>query len=121
MFAERLKSERKRLKLNQEEFGNACGVKIIAQSNYELGKRMPDAEYLQKAHDLGVDTNYLITGEPTNSPSLTADEAFLLQEFRSLPADQKKFMLRFLLGGFDSVSKGVINSPNATIHNSFNN
>ena len=51
MFAERLKSERKRLKLNQEEFGNACGVKIIAQSNYELGKRMPDAEYLQKAHD----------------------------------------------------------------------
>lgn len=56
-----------------------------------------------------------------SQPKLTEDEAFLLKEFRTLDADQKKLMLRFLIGGFDSLAKGVMNSPNTNINNSFNN
>ncbi len=120
MFADRLKSERKRLKLNQAEFGEACGVKNIAQSNYEKGKRTPDSDYLQKAHKLGVDTNYLITGEPTHN-AINTDEAFLLQKFRNLSEEQRKLMLKFVVAGFESVhNKSVINSPNTNIENSFN-
>ena len=62
LFAERLKEERGKLGLNQEDFGKACGVKKLAQFNYEKGERKPDSEYLQKAHELGVDVSYLLTG-----------------------------------------------------------
>lgn len=120
MFADRLKTERKRLKLNQEEFAIACGVTKFAQFNYEKGKRKPDSEYLEKAHKLGVDIQYLITGQPMQI-TLSTDEAFLLQEFRTLSTDQKKLMLRFLVAGFDSLNKSVINSPHSKIENSFNN
>lgn len=62
LFAERLKEERGKLGLNQEDFGKACGVKKLAQFNYEKGERKPDSEYLQKAHEIGVDVSYLLTG-----------------------------------------------------------
>ncbi len=120
MFTERLKSERKRLKMNQENFGRACGVELLAQSNYERGKRQPDSKYLQKAHELGVDTHYLITGQRLNN-ALTTDEMFLLQEFRNLPSEQQRLMLRFLLAGFSGLNKAVINGSNVRIENSFNN
>ncbi|WP_019672287.1 helix-turn-helix domain-containing protein [Psychrobacter lutiphocae] len=62
MFGQRLKEERNRLKLNQEEFGEACGVRKQAQIKYEKGERKPDSDYLQKAYELGVDVSYLFTG-----------------------------------------------------------
>lgn len=61
-FSERLKSERQRLNLSQEELGEACGVKKLAQFNYEKGERTPDANYLIKAAELGLDIQYILTG-----------------------------------------------------------
>lgn len=101
----RIKSERKKLGLTQAEFSEACGVKLRAQSNYEAGKNVPDADYLEKAHELGVDITYLITGKPADNGSLSTEEAFLLQQFRGLSVEQKKMMLGFLLGGFDGMNK----------------
>lgn len=101
----RIKSERKKLGLTQAEFSEACGVKLRAQSNYEAGKNVPDADYLEKAHELGVDITYLITGKPADNGSLSAEEAFLLQQFRGLSDEQKKMVLGFLLGGFDGMNK----------------
>ncbi len=118
MFGERLKSERKRLGLNQEAFGMLCGVKLIAQSNYESGKRSPDANYLQKAHQAGVDVGYLLTGQPTDLP-VSTEEVYLLQRFRTLSDNQKQVIMKFLIGGFDNLSNTIINSPNAQINNRF--
>lgn len=118
MFGERLKSERRRLKLNQEDFGRLCGVELLAQSNYERGKRTPDSDYLQKAHLAGVDVGYLLTGQPTNLP-ISTEEAYLLQKFRTLSDDQKQVIMKFLIGGFDNLSNAIINSPNAQISNHF--
>ena len=57
-------------------------------------------------------------------PKLTEEEAFLLKEFRALDDDQRRMMLRFIIGGFDSLNsgggnKGVFSSPHAKIEDSF--
>lgn len=57
-------------------------------------------------------------------PKLTEEEAFLLKEFRLLDKDQQRLMLRFIIGGFDSLnnssSKGIFNSSDSRVKNSFN-
>lgn len=97
MFGERLKSERKRLGLTQETFGELCGVKLLAQSNYESGKRSPDADYLQKAHQAGVDVGYLVTGQQTAFTQLDENERQLIEKLRQLSDEQKSAVMRFLL------------------------
>ncbi|MFY2089921.1 helix-turn-helix domain-containing protein [Achromobacter xylosoxidans] len=61
-IGERLREERKRIGLDQGPFGNIGGVQTVAQSNYENGKRMPDASYLEKVAAAGVDVLYVLTG-----------------------------------------------------------
>lgn len=62
-FGDRLRLERKRIGMSQEEFGRACGVVRKSQISYEAGTRSPNADYLQCAHRQGVDVTFLITGE----------------------------------------------------------
>lgn len=84
-FGSKLREERERLALNQTEFAEACGVKQLAQSNYENDKRKPDATYLIAAANLGVDMNYLFTGVRVTSPYgvvNNAEEAEMLAEYR---------------------------------------
>lgn len=55
---------------------------------------------------------------------LTEEERFLLSEFRALDDDQRRMMLRFIIGGFDSLNsggdkKGIFGSPHAKIEDSF--
>jgi transcriptional regulator with XRE-family HTH domain len=59
----RLQEERKRLGLNQSEFADMAGVQISAQTNYETGKRQPDAAYLSAIAAAGADVLYILTGE----------------------------------------------------------
>lgn len=55
---------------------------------------------------------------------LTEEEAFLLKEFRALDNEERRLMLRFIIGGFDSINsgskKGIFQSPDAQVTNSFN-
>lgn len=62
-FGDRLRLERKRIGMSQEEFGRACGVVRKSQISYEAGTRSPNADYLLCAHRQGVDVTFLITGE----------------------------------------------------------
>lgn len=101
MFNAKLKEERKRLSLSQTDLGKACGVTKQAQIRYEKGERQPDSDYLEKAHKAGVDVSYLITGIRTQPVELPSDEAFLLDSFRALGADQKRMALQLMLGGFE--------------------
>lgn len=61
-LGERLKQERTRLGMSQEEFGAVGGVKKVAQSNYETGKRFPDSQYLERLAASGVDIQFVVTG-----------------------------------------------------------
>lgn len=58
----RLRAERRRLKMTQEDFATACGVARRAQTAYEAGTRYPDARYLALAASLGVDIAFVVTG-----------------------------------------------------------
>ncbi|QBH95754.1 XRE family transcriptional regulator [Limnobaculum zhutongyuii] len=62
-FGERLKSERIRLSLSQEELANAGGVKRGAQINYEKNERTPDSNYMSSIANIGVDIQYVLTGK----------------------------------------------------------
>lgn len=66
-FATRLVSERNRLGMTQADFAARCGVKGVSQYLYEKAERTPNAEYLFKAKEIGVDLNFLFGGD--SSPS----------------------------------------------------
>ncbi len=119
MFCERLKEERKRLSFSQTDFGTSCGVTKQAQIRYEKGVRSPDSDYLEQAHEIGVDVSYLITGIRTQPVELPSDEAFLLDSFRSLNAEQKAMTLQFLLGGIKNIKE--LATPNIENKNNDDN
>lgn len=58
----RLKAERQRLGMKQQEFADRVGVSKTAQFNYEVGERAVDAAYLQRAAEFGLDPLYVVTG-----------------------------------------------------------
>lgn len=72
-ISKRLREERERLGMNQQNFAELGGVKKLAQFNYEKGDRTPDAEYLCALAEHGVDTNYLITGQRVSQSGTSID------------------------------------------------
>jgi transcriptional regulator with XRE-family HTH domain len=99
-FSDRLKEERTKLNLNQSDFAELCGVKKLAQFHYEKGDRYPDANYLMQAHKVGVDVNYLLTGQKAlerESNNNTEDD-FILEKLKMATDDMKKQILLILLG-----------------------
>lgn len=67
-FCERLRAARAATGLTQEQFAEFGGVKKQAQSMYESGKRVPDADYLVSIAATGADLLYILTGERIGSP-----------------------------------------------------
>ncbi|GAB5098721.1 helix-turn-helix domain-containing protein [Caballeronia sp. HLA56] len=82
-FFERLREERKRLRLNQTVFAALAGVTKESQLKYENGSRRPDTGYLELVAAHGVDVAYLLTGV-RSSDALAVDEQALLAGYRSL-------------------------------------
>ncbi len=80
-IATRIKEERSRLGMNQEEFAGLAGLNRTAQVRYEKGERHPDAKYLEAVAAAGVDVQYVITG--VRQGSMDAAEAELLARFRA--------------------------------------
>ncbi|MDP1979224.1 helix-turn-helix domain-containing protein [Undibacterium sp.] len=96
-FGERLRAERKRLNMNQDDFAAVGGVKKLAQVTYEQDKRFPDAGYLIAVAAIGVDTEYVLSGK-INAEALNKDEQELVEGFRSLDARGKAGVLGMISG-----------------------
>lgn len=81
----RLKLERTRLGFNQADFGAIGGVKKLAQIKYEQGERFPGADYLQAVAKVGVDVQYVITGDKGTTmikpPSMSDAQRAWFKEF----------------------------------------
>lgn len=58
-FGTRLKTERKRLQLTQVELAALGGLQKNAQIDYEKGESSPNADYLMKVAQAGVDIGFL--------------------------------------------------------------
>lgn len=82
----RLRAERERLGLSQEDFGARCGVHRRTQVNYELDRRTPPFDYLDAIDGLGVDSAYVMSGvRVTEEPTLAiATTRFLFTLFEAL-------------------------------------
>jgi transcriptional regulator with XRE-family HTH domain len=110
-FPERLKEERVRLDLNQSEFGELCGVKKLAQFHYEKGDRFPDVSYLMQALRIGVDVNYLLTGQRTIT-TLSNEEVQVINMYREADVQAKKDVLGVLFATGRATVGGVDNHQN---------
>lgn len=85
-FGSRLRTERVRLKLTQEEFAELGGVKRVSQHLYEQDVRVPDVNYLLKLQKHGVDVAALILDKatiPVGVPS-SANIGLLTGVFRAV-------------------------------------
>lgn len=93
---ERLRAERDRLGLNQTDFGVAAGVSRGTQKAYELESSSPDIRYLSTLQDMGVDVHYVLTGVPAaaDADGLTAEEAKVLEQYRSMSEESKASVAR---------------------------
>ena len=100
-FGARLKMERKRLGMTQEAFAEACNVAKGSQLNYELGKRLPDSEYLCLAGRLGANIHYLLFGQVFGD-HLTVEERELLRRYRAQSGHGKTAMQFLLVGMIDA-------------------
>jgi len=68
-MGKRLRQERKRLRLSQAELAAIGGVKANAQGHYELGIRLPRADYLASVYEVGVDVLYVVLGAKKQDPT----------------------------------------------------
>lgn len=91
-IGDRLKNERERLRLTQEQLGAIGGVKRLAQANYENGKRQPDTTYLAEVAKVGIDILYVVLGTKANTV-INEEELLLLHKYRNAEPAVRKFML----------------------------
>lgn len=102
----RLREERERLNMKQEDFATACGVRRRAQSSYESDTRSPDANYLEAAAKIGVDISYVICG----------GERPLESTLRNLVIEDLFFCTYFELGFCDEDVQSLIKTAMSMAH-----
>lgn len=95
----RIKEERVRMGLNQDDFAALAGVQRRAQGSYERGQRLPDAGYLASVAKHGADVQFILTGRPrvnaedelrTYGDAWEALDEVLQANGRNMPADKKR-------------------------------
>lgn len=64
----RLKEERVRLKLTQQEVADLVGITRQSQAKYEKGESSPDLIYMDKLIDIGFNAYYIMSGQKTYHP-----------------------------------------------------
>ncbi|WP_164276473.1 helix-turn-helix transcriptional regulator [Stenotrophomonas sp. B1-1] len=89
----RLRAERKRLGLTQEQMADAVGIKKQSQLRYESGKSSPTLEYLFRLQRLGANIAYILTGA---AGGLDSREEEVLLKFRHASDDTQRAVLGVL-------------------------
>ncbi|MFJ2987728.1 helix-turn-helix domain-containing protein [Collimonas sp. NPDC087041] len=115
-FGERMREERSRLGLTQQEAANLLGVGREMWSRYERGVALPGGEALMALADAGGDVQYVLTGQRSNV-SLSPDERELLSGYRKLDIRGKANML----GMLDVVSTAPAEKPTSVSRHNIGN
>lgn len=101
-FFERLREERKRLKLNQTQLAALAGTTKNSQLNYEKGNVCPNAVYLAAIAAAGVDVQYVLTGRRSSEPVLTPEEKAVLAAWKNASKAVRAAALAALQAGADA-------------------
>lgn len=97
MLHERIKIERLKKKLSQEELSKIIGVTQQAVGKWERARAMPDNDILLKLADFfNVSVDYLL-GRSTSiqepyAPGLSPDELALIEKYRRMKDNEKDTM-----------------------------
>lgn len=117
-FPARLAKARNQLGLSQIKLAKAAGISTKTQISYEKGATRPSVDYLTVLATLGVDINYLLTGQHGNI-RLGEEEDRLLRGYGKLP-DDIKMAIKILLAALPEAGSGTKNNiSNSNINNSF--
>ena len=83
-IGDRLREERDRLNLSQEEFAALGGASKRTQAAWEKGEQVPNAEFLSLVAEHGVDVLYVVTGQrtPVGAAALTPEESALVENYK---------------------------------------
>ena len=106
----RLQEERKRCGMTQNQVAEALGIAKRTQANYEAGSSDATASYLSKvAVQFEFDVPYILTGRRSTLAldSLNEIEDRIVQQYRSIPADDQRAIRRFIQAMADDAVKGV--------------
>lgn len=107
-FSEQLKKARLNIGYTQQQVADLMGITKSTYCGYETGKRQPDvskikqlASILNTSGDILLETGFdTQKKEPSSNKEgsqeyvLSDEELKLIQEFRKLPAEQRKFVIR---------------------------
>lgn len=108
LLGERIREERLRLGLTQDQLG----VAPKTQRFYESGDRCPDAEYLRRFAEAGADILYIVTGRAGGV--LSPDESALLAGYRAMD-DRGRAMVLAMIGGYTHPAAPSLTISGATI------
>lgn len=116
-----------------QEIADLMGISVDRAKSLSTGrvKKFKPEEMQVLVDKLGIDSYWLMTGEgsmfgksPIENDALSVDEEMLLSAYREMTAIEKKELLKIVIARSSATainhSKGVVNSPNSKIHNSFN-
>ena len=81
-IGDRLRVERERLNLTQAALAERGGVKPLTQHSYEKGSSYPNADYLGRVVECGVDVLYVVTGkrsQPVKRVGSSSETLLMLQ------------------------------------------
>ena len=96
---DRIKEERKKLKLTQSAIAELFGIKRETWSRYEAGVISPGMEVLIAFSKIGADIQYILTGEKQVGLILSREEKELIELYRNAPLTIKAAALGALTAG----------------------
>jgi len=99
-WGERLRDERKRLRMNQEVFAQLAGVSRGTQKAYELESTSPDVIYLSKleSEPIRADVIYILTGtkQAPSGDVLDGNDRDLINKIRSISEGDRILIKRMV-------------------------
>lgn len=111
-FGDRLRLERRRLDLTQEQVAVACRVSRNAVTFYESGRSRPDASFMHHAIAAGMDVWYLLTGARASEAAIDqldlpifqavseAVDEFCTAHDLELPPEKRRGLIKILYRQF---------------------
>lgn len=104
-IALRLEEERRRLGLNKSSMASLGGIANSAYGYYENGDRAPSGEFLAAVATSGVDVQYVLTGNRSESvDGLSCEELKLLANFRD--SGKQKNIIQSVAVAIANLEKG---------------
>lgn len=108
LHKDRIREERKRLGMTQDEFAEALGLSRATIAFYEAGRSLPDAAALERADLAGADIVYLVTGRRSNEiGEMQVDRDLLESIVKGVKAWETEHQLRISTDKF-SVLVGLL-------------